>query len=338
MVFTHGSRLVEWDAYQSGLARMKIMDSYIEVPTPLPQSRRTGRNPSSDASRDGESFTGEDIKVMVRYVMAGEGPAVVMVHGLGASLAIWERNIAPLAEGHTVYAVDLPGSGKSDKPKALDYHSVAGAQFLIRLMDTLGINRATLIGNSGGGLVTTICALTYPERVDKLVLVDSAGLGRQMAWFLRLASLPFLGELLHIPNVRNPDNLVKSIFYEPQLVSAAALEDIMKARNTPLGKRVTLEELRSGVSFGGLRKDMMMLHKLKDYPKPLLIVWGEEDRLIPVSHAYHARRVLACDGDEGDTTAPYRAVHVIPHCGHWPQMERPDEFNPLVLSFLDGGH
>ena len=316
---------------------MKITDRYIEVPVSPPQSRHNGGKVSFSRSRDGEERAGEDINVMVRYVMAGEGPAVLMVHGLGASLSIWEKNIAPLAQGHTVYAIDLPGSGKSDKPKRLDYHSAAGAQFLIRLMDTLGINRATLVGNSGGGLVTTICALSYPERVDKLVLVDSAGLGRQMAWFLRLASLPFLGELLHLPNVRNPDNLVKSIFYEPQLVSAAALEDIMEARNSPQAKRVTLAELRSGVSLWGLRKNMMMLHKLKAYAKPLLIVWGEEDRLIPVSHAYHARRVLLCDSDQGDTAAPYRAVHVIPHCGHWPQMERPDEFNPLVLSFLDGG-
>ncbi len=316
---------------------MNIVDRYIEVPVPLPQSRRNGRKISFGRPKDEEDRTGEDINVMVRYVTAGEGPAVLMVHGLGASLSIWEKNIAPLAQGHTVYAIDLPGSGKSDKPKVLEYHSPAGAQFLIRLMDTLGINRATLMGNSGGGLVTTICALTYPERIDKLVLVDSAGLGRQMAWFLRLASLPFLGELLHLPNVRNPDNLIKSIFYEPQLVSAAALEDIMEARNTPLGKRVTLAELRSGVSLGGLRKDMMMLHKLKDYAKPLLIIWGEEDRLIPVSHAYHARRVLVRDSDQQDTTAPYRVIHVIPHCGHWPQMERPDEFNPLVLSFLDGG-
>ena len=315
---------------------MKIMDRYIEVPTSLPQPRRSRTKVSSDWSRVEESRAGEDIDVMVRYVMAGEGPAVLMVHGLGASLAIWEENIAPLAQGHTVYAIDLPGSGKSDKSKNLDYHSVTGAQFLIRLMDTLGINRATLIGNSGGGLVTTICALTYPERIDKLVLVDSAGLGRQVAWFLRLASLPLLGELLHLPNVRNPHGLIKSIFYEPQRVSAAVLEDIMEARNAPQAKRVTLEELRSGVGLRGLRKNMMMLHKLKEYANPLLIVWGEEDRLLPVSHAYHARQVLVCDGAQRATTAPYRAVHVIPRCGHWPQMERPEEFNPLVLSFLNG--
>ena len=312
------------------------MDRYIEVPTPFPQSQRSRTKVSSDWSRAGESIEGENINVMVRYVMEGEGPAVLMVHGLGASLAIWEENIAPLAHGHTVYAIDLPGSGKSDKPKDLDYHSVAGAQFLIRLMDTLGIKSATLIGNSGGGLVTTICALTYPERIDKLVLVDSAGLGRQMAWFLRLASLPFLGELLHIPDVRNPHGLIKSIFYEPRRVSAAVLEDIMEARNTPQAKRVTLEELRSGVSLRGLRKDMMMLHKLKDYANPLLIVWGEEDRLLPVSHAYHARQVLVGDSARGDTTASHREVHVIPRCGHWPQMERPEEFNPLVLRFMNG--
>ena len=79
------------------------------------------------------------------------------------------------------------------------------------------------------------------------------------------------------------------------------------------------------MNLWGLRKNMMMLHKLKDFVKPLLIIWGREDGIMPVSHAYQAAIVL-----------PDRDVHIIPRCGHWPQMEKPQEFNPLVLQFLAG--
>ena len=248
---------------------------------------------------------------------------MLLVHGLGTSLAVWGENIIPLAEGHTVYALDLPGYGKSDKPRGLDHDAVAGAHFLVRFMDTLGISRVTLIGHSGGGLVTAICALLYPQRVERLVLVDTAGLGRPMAWFLRLASLPFLGELLHIPNVRNARNLMKSVFYDPHPVSEALVEELMQVRNIPEAKTATLRAIRSAINLWGLRKNMMVLHGFKDFLKPLLIIWGREDRIIPVSHAHHAPKVL-----------PHCKVHIIPHCGHWPQMERPKEFNLVVLRFM----
>ena len=116
-----------------------------------------------------------------------------------------------MAGGHTVYALDLPGHGRSDKPRELDYGAVAGAHFLGTFMGALGICSATLVGNSAGGLVTTICALTYPQRVEGLVLVDAAGLGRQVAWFLRFASLPLLGELLHFPNVRSTRSMIRGV-------------------------------------------------------------------------------------------------------------------------------
>ena len=261
----------------------------------------------------------------VRYVREGEGPAVLLLHGLGASLAVWGETIAPIARGNAVYALDLPGHGRSDKREEIEYDAIAGAHFLVQYMNSLGISTASLIGNSAGGLVTAICAILYPQRIDKLVLVDAAGLGRQMAWFLRLASLPLVGELLHMPNVRNARNMIKSVFYESRPVSVNLVEELIRARNTPAAKRSTLRALRSGINLGGLKKNMMVLHRLKDYGKPILIVWGREDRIIPVSHAYRAAEVLSdCQ------------VHIIPRCGHWPQLERPEEFVPLVHRFLEG--
>ncbi len=305
---------------------MDIEDRYVEIAVPL---HGTPRSFPSDAAVQAASQTPqarETIGVKVRYVMEGQGPAVLLVHGLGASLAVWGENIPSLAKEHTVYALDMPGNGKSDKPRELSYDAVSGAHFLVRFMDALGINSATLIGNSAGGLVTAICGLVHPQRVDGLVLVGGAGLGRQLAWFLRFASVPLLGELLHTPKVRNPRNLVKSVFYEPRSVSDSLLQEILQARNIPQAKRATLKSIRSGSGLWGVHKKMLVLDRLKDFMKPLLIVWGGEDRIIPVSHAHQAARVLSNS-----------TVHIIPRCGHWPQLERSEEFNPLVLRFLKGG-
>ena len=249
----------------------------------------------------------------------------VLVHGVGASSVVWRENISALARTHAVYAVDLPGHGKSSKPRDLDYGAVSGAHFLARFMDVLGVRSATLIGNSAGGLVTALCALSYPQRVERLVLVDTAGLGREISWFLRLASLPFVGELLHTPNIRTTRNLIKSTFYEPRSVNDDVVKEMVAIRNLPEAKRAVLKALRSAISPLGLRKPMMILQRLRGLEKPLLLVWGREDRIIPVSHAYRAARVL-----------PHCELHVIPHCGHWPQMERPEEFNRLVLGAING--
>ena len=284
-------------------------------------AQRAARDPDWAASVSGSQ--GGTVDVGVRYVSEGKGPAVVLVHGLGASLSVWGENVGPLARGRAVYAVDLPGHGKSEKPGTLRYDAVAGAHFLVGLMDTLGLGSATLIGNSAGGLIAAVCALTYPRRVDGLVLVDSAGLGREMAWFLRLASLPVLGELMHLPNVRSTAAMMRSIFHQPRQIQEALAEDLMRARNDPRAKRSTLEAARSAISLMGLRSRMLVLHKLRDFLKPLLIVWGEEDRILPVSHARRAARAL-----------PHIPVHVIPGCGHWPQMEKAPEFNALVGGFL----
>ena len=262
--------------------------------------------------------------IKVRYQMAGEGPPLVLVHGLSASLATWKENVEALAQRYTVCALDLPGYGDSDKPRDLEYSAPAGAHFLPQFMDALGIKRATLIGNSGGGLIVALCAINYPHRVEKLVLVDAAGLGKDVRWYLRFASLPLVGELLERHTLSDPQSLGKEIFYQPRSIDDGLARELLRIRNLPEAKRTVLKSIRSGVNFLGLRKRMMILPQLKALPIPMLIIWGEEDRILPVYHAYRASQAL-----------PNSRVHVIPQCGHWPQMEKPAEFNELVLRFLD---
>ena len=280
------------------------MERYVEVPT-TPLWAKGGA-----------------ASVRVRYVVRGEGPALVLVHGLGASLSVWNENIEELSRAHRVFALDLPGHGESDKPGELYYDSISGAHFLTSFMDAVGIDNATLMGNSAGGHIAAACALRYPQRLDRLILVSSAGLGREMAWFLRASSLPLLGELLQLPIFRNVDNLKRAVFYEPPRLNDALLEDLTRAHSHPGAKRAVLRAIRSEMSIWGLRKHMQLFPELKEFRKPLLIIWGREDRIIPVSHAHRAGEVL--DGK----------VHIIPRSGHWPQLETPEEFNEVVLGFL----
>jgi 4,5:9,10-diseco-3-hydroxy-5,9,17-trioxoandrosta-1(10),2-diene-4-oate hydrolase len=184
---------------------------------------------------------------------------------------------------------------------------------------------ASLVGNSAGGLLSANFALAYPDRVNRLALVDAAGLGRELAPFLRLASVPLLGELLETPNVRNTRALMKSIFYTPRPLTDGLAQELMRVRNLPGAKRAVLRAIRRGVNLLGLRRELVVLHNLGRIRVPLLIVWGREDRVIPVAHALRAAREV-----------PNCKVYIFPRCGHWPQMERAKEFNRLLLQFLEG--
>jgi pimeloyl-ACP methyl ester carboxylesterase len=264
--------------------------------------------------------------VQVHYLQAGEGPTVLLVHGLGASVATWRQNIDPLAAaGYRVLALDLPGHGDSDKPRDLSYDPVAGAELLLRFLRSQDVQQASVVGSSAGGLVVSLFALAYPELVEKVVLVASGGLGRRVSWLLRAMSVPGLGELMYHPKLRNFDDLSRYIFFQPPPFLEEVLREMIRLRNLPGSRRATLKGVRSSVNLFGLRQRCYILHRLKGLSKPMLTVWGEEDRILPVSHAATVRREL-----------PQTIVRVIPRCGHWPHMERAEEFNELLLRFLRG--
>ena len=291
---------------------MEFPDRYIDVPT--------GHLWSKDPARAWAPDT-----VRVRYLSAGEGPAVILLHGLGASLAVWSENIGPLGAVGSVYAVDLPGHGKSDKPFGLLYDSMAGGHFLVSLMDALELSSAVLVGNSAGGLVASWCAVNHPERVRGLLLVDTAGLDRNMPWFLRLSTVPALGEFLHTPPMLSGRSMVKSIFHQARPEYVRFLDDLMDVRLKPEVKRAMLESIRSGITLRGLKRELVALDALSGLGKPVMFVWGGEDRILLASHAQRAL--------EGRSVAP---IHIIPDAGHWPMLEKPDEFNNLAASFIQG--
>ena len=263
----------------------------------------------------------------VRYVQAGDGPVVLLLNGLAASLLTWYCNIDVLADaGYRVIALDLPGHGDSDKPTHLDYGPDSAANFVYDFSQELGLKRFSLVGSSAGGLIAGLFALEYPNMVEKMVLVGSGGFGREVSWFLRLISLPVVGDLVYQPWLNNRMGITKYLFYRPPAILKELLPEMERVKLLPGARAAMLRSVRTSVNIWGLRKQGFILERLKDSEVPMMTVWGAEDIIIPVSHADNVRREL-----------PDSVVRVIPECGHWPQMEKPSQFNPMLTSFLAGG-
>lgn len=262
----------------------------------------------------------------VRYVEAGEGPVVLLLHGLADSLLSWYCNIDPLAEaGYRVIALDLPGSGESDKPDHLDYDPDSAAEFIYDFCQELAIDKLSVVGSSAGGLIAGLFSLEHPDIVENLVLVDSAGLGREVSWLLRIFSLPIIGDFTYRPKLNNQVGLIKRMFYRPPPILDELLPEMNRTKLLPGARMATLRGIRSSINLKGLRRKWLLLDRLQIAKFPLMIIWGAEDIVIPVAHAQATRQAI-----------PNCTIQVIPECGHWPQMEHPSTFNSMLVKFLDG--
>ena len=264
--------------------------------------------------------------VNVHYVQVGQGPVVLLLHGLGASWVTWHRNILPLAEaGFNAVALDMPGHGDSDKPDHWDYDPESVAELVHDFSRALGAERFSLVGNSAGGLTAALLALEHPEKVDRLVLVASGGLGKRAYLFLRMVSLPVLGSLIYRPWLHRKMGVNKRIFYRPPPFLDEVLPELRRVHALPGSRRAVLRSVRASVNYFGLKGQTRIVNLLKGSPISLMTVWGENDIVVPVSHAEMFRREL-----------PRSTVHTLPECGHWPHMEKPDDFNALLAAFLKG--
>ncbi len=249
----------------------------------------------------------------IRYVEAGAGPTIILLHGLADDAGVWQAEMAPLARHYHVVALDQIGFGRSDKP-FLNYRAGTLVDFLDELMRTLHIAHATVVGNSLGGWVAALLATRHPERVEKLVLVDSAGLsgltaslGPRVLSALRLATVQDLKLLA-------PLTFADSRFYEPEEVLRKAFaERIATGDSYTVGRIVDSME----------RHEDMLDEHLGGIAKPTLIVWGREDGLIPMRFGKRLGSAIA--GSQ---------LIVLDHCGHEPQVECPQAFESALESFL----
>lgn len=264
-------------------------------------------------------------KLKTRYWQIGDhGSPLLLIHGIGVAMEWYSENIATLAQQHRLYLVDLPGHGRTDKPQApytLDYY----AEFVEQFMQTIGLEQAAVLGHSLGGGVALRLALSYPQRVHKLILMASAALGKEIAFPFRLATLPWIGEVLTRPNAFNANTTLQSVFYDPAKIPAHFRDVLLGYGKEPGAHAAILVTLRAGVNVWGVRDQVLAstVEQLGAIHCPTLILWGKQDAIFPANQ-----------GEQAQHAIPHAHLHLFEECGHNPQVEQRDEFHRQVLTFL----
>src|SRR5881398_3080004 len=264
----------------------------------------------------------------VTYHHVGEGPAVVLIHGITASAATWDDVLPWLAERHTVVAPDLLGHGRSAKPRG-DYSLGAYANGIRDLLEVLGIPRATIVGHSLGGGIAMQFAYQFPERCERLVLVSSGGLGREVHAMLRAATLP--GSELVLPmlassRVLNATTAVGDFLGRLGLRAGPDLEEMWRGFSSlnDVGARAAfIHTLRGIVEPGGQRvnaTDRLYLAQRV----PTMLLWGERDPIIPVEHGRAAQELI-----------PGSRFESFPNAGHFPHRTDPRAFVRTLEGFIE---
>ncbi|SBT41180.1 alpha/beta fold hydrolase [Micromonospora auratinigra] len=260
----------------------------------------------------------------VRCRVTGTGPPVVLIHGIGRTLDDFTDQQEALARDHRVLSVDLPGHGGSaplDAPHTLPALARAVAEFL----DATGVTGgAHLVGSSLGGAVAMRLAVDRPDRAASLVLVNSAGFGREVTFALRVLALRPLARLLLRPHPAVTRRTERAIFHDPSYVTEVRLSTALAAAREPHAARVMLELVGSLGTFRGVRPQWRaeLLAEVAALGLPTLVVWGDRDRILPVQHLTRAGRQF-----------PHARTHLFPDTGHMPQIERAAEFETLVRGF-----
>ncbi|SBT45093.1 alpha/beta fold hydrolase [Micromonospora narathiwatensis] len=260
----------------------------------------------------------------VRCRIAGDGPPVVLLHGIGRTLDDFTAQHALLSRDHRVVSVDLPGHGGSaplDPPHTLPALAAAVAQTL----DAAGITGpAHLVGNSLGGAVAMRLAADDPTRAASLVLVNSAGFGREVTVALRLLALRPLGRLLLRPHPAIARRTERAIFHDPAYVTEERVAAALAVARQPHAARVMLELVGSLGTWRGVRPQWRqeLLTAVAALDLPTLVVWGDRDLILPAGHLANARARL-----------PKARSHLFQDTGHMPQIERAAAFHALVTQF-----
>jgi len=259
----------------------------------------------------------------LHYHEAGEGPALVLLHGSGPGVSGWSNfrgNFPVFAEGFRTVVFDMPGFGQSERPELDRAYPRVAADALLVLLDKLGIDRAHLLGNSMGGYVALEFAVAYPERVDRLVLMGPGGL-----------AVNILG-----PDPSEGGRRLAEFMMAPSREAMEAWVDTMVSNKSVVDDALIEERLANAQAPGALESAMAIFMSLAQHPEPVplwarakaikaptLVTWGRDDRMLPVEGAFLGFRQL-----------PNAELHIFSKCGHWAQVERKSDFERLVIEFL----
>jgi len=249
----------------------------------------------------------------IAYVEAGDPskPTVILLHGLGGSSGNWLFTIPALAANYHVIAPDQIGFGKSDRVM-LKYRVGTYVDFLDKFMSELKIEKASLVGNSLGGWVAAWTAIKYPNRVEKIVLADAAGLKPNEVDLAQVYSLNYSTR----DEVRQ---LVKLVFYNQAVFGSEAMIEQSMAVRIAANDGYTINSLIESIK----RNEDFLNGRLGEIKKPTLIIWGKQDGLLKLA-----------DGEQFKREIPGSELVVFDQCGHVPMVEKAVDFNKAVLGFL----
>jgi len=263
----------------------------------------------------------------VVYRIAGSGPAVVLVHGMVNSSRHWQAVASRLATRYTVIAPDLVGHGDSATPRG-DYSLGAHAAVIRDLLSALGIERATMVGHSLGGGVAMVFFWQFPERVERLALVSSGGLGAEVSPLLRSIALPGATALVSLaahPQVTGGLDRAGAALRARGSWLGAQLQAIARALRPlegPGAREAFVHSLRAVIDAHGQRVGATdRLYLLEAVPT--LIAWGERDRTIPLAHAHAAHAAV-----------PHSRLVTFPDAAHFPHLEAPGELAAALDAFI----
>jgi pimeloyl-ACP methyl ester carboxylesterase len=262
----------------------------------------------------------------IAYRDAGEGPALLLIHGMAGSSATWEAITPQLSKKYRVIAPDLLGHGKSAKPRG-DYSLGAFAVWLRDLLDELKVERATVVGQSLGGGIAMQFAYQHREYCERLALIGSGGLGPDLSPMLRILSAPgteFVLPLVAPQTVLNLGNKLGSWLTSAgiQAPRAGQMWQAYSSLSDSPTRRAFLRTLRSVVDHRGQAVSALnKLHLTADLPT--VLIWGDHDRIIPVAHAYAAHEALMGS-----------RLEVLEGVGHFPHVEAPTAVADILESFI----
>jgi len=258
------------------------------------------------------------------YAVKGEGDPLLFIHGFGAGMWVWEKQIDSLSQSYRLYLLDLIGHGFSDRPR-ISYTSEAYIQFLKDFMDGVGVKKATLIGNSMGGGLAWAGAIAFPERVHKLILINSIPpdvltqvKNESFRTLVAIKDIPFLPYLVIASRSRNSiKRVLRECVSDARLLTREVIDRqyrLSRIRGSPWVLYSTLKNAKEALTF----KDA--LSKIRH---PTLLIWGEKDLIFPPPVGERLHRAI-----------PGSEFKLIKGSGHIPMWETPDEVNEAILSFL----
>jgi pimeloyl-ACP methyl ester carboxylesterase len=259
----------------------------------------------------------------IHYIEEGHGEPVILIHGFLYSTVMWKKSMDAFASKFKTYAVDLWGWGYSERLNTTDYSFCFYAKQILQFMDALNIPKASLVGQSMGGGIAIYLAAHYPERVNKLILVDPAAIPYPVTAIGWIYQRPFIGEFLNaIPGDALMENNIKTIwFYDRNKVSKEYLEEVVRPLRIKGTSEGIMYILRNMLKPPYVESEVNVLARIDN--KPILIVHGREDKAVPLDRSEKLNGLW-----QGSKLV------IFEKAGHSPHEEHPEEFNSIAIDFL----